>query len=373
MKFYANKTNEKWMALAIELAKKGLGKTSPNPLVGAVIVKNGKLLARGFHAQAGKDHAEIVALKKLSREKLKGSTLFVTMEPCCFHGKTPPCVTQIIKSGIRKVVVGCRDTNPRVNGWGIRLLKRAGIQVAEGVLQEACESLNRPFRKWIKQKIPFVTLKVASTLDGKIATASGDSKWITNLESRKRVHELRSQVDAILIGVGTLKQDDPLLSVRYGNAKGNENPMVVVVDEKLNSFPEAKIFRVKNRKIIFATTDSAPKKRREEFEKKGASVWVLPKDLQGFVDLKSLLKRLGKEGILHLFVEGGASIFSSFLAKRLADHLILLMAPKLLGKGAKSWTPPFGFKKVEEGLQLQNIAIQVLGSDCMIEGDFVGP
>ncbi|MDP2599811.1 MAG: bifunctional diaminohydroxyphosphoribosylaminopyrimidine deaminase/5-amino-6-(5-phosphoribosylamino)uracil reductase RibD [Deltaproteobacteria bacterium] len=357
------------MSRAIELALKAKGHTSPNPIVGAVVSKRGKIIAEAFHKQAGADHAEVAALKKIGKSKTKGATLYVTLEPCCHHGKTGPCVPKVIESGIQRVVIGARDPNPKVNGQGIRWLKEAGIEVIEGVLQDRCEELNRPFQKHITTHIPYVTLKVAMTLDGKIATASGDSRWISNPLSRKYVHQMRDEVDAILVGANTLKTDDPLLNIRLVAPKNGRHPMVVVVDQKLDVPINRRLFSVKGRRVVFATTWMSPEENRRALIKMGAEVWPLDADVTGRVDLKALLKMLGEKQIVHVLIEGGGGIFSSFLSEKLVDRLVCFMAPKLLGGQAMDWLPELNIRTLDEALELNTLSVKTLGDNILVEGE----
>lgn len=369
----ARPSHAQFMRRAMALALQARGRTSPNPIVGAVIARQGRILAEGFHRQAGADHAEVIALKKLKKNQARGATLYVTMEPCCLYGKTPPCVPMVVESGIGRVVVGARDPNPQINGRGIQWLKEAGVEVIEGILQDDCAGLNKPFEKYITKKIPYVTLKAALSLDGKIATATGESKWISNTLSRQYVHELRAEVDAILVGAGTLKQDDPLLTVRLGSAARNgaprKQPMVVVVDNKLEVPLPRQIFKAKNRRVIFATTWMSPEENRRALIRQGAEVWPLNADLTGRVDLRDLLRALGEKGITHLLVEGGGGIFSSFISQRLVDRLLIFLAPKLLGGQAIDWLPEINVRKIQESLELGKISVKMLGNNILVEGE----
>ncbi|MBI4223655.1 MAG: bifunctional diaminohydroxyphosphoribosylaminopyrimidine deaminase/5-amino-6-(5-phosphoribosylamino)uracil reductase RibD [Deltaproteobacteria bacterium] len=365
----ARPSHQHFMRRAMELALQGKGKTSPNPIVGAVLVRKGRILAEGFHRKAGGDHAEIVALKKLAKDQARGATLYVTMEPCCLYGKTPPCVPRIVDAGIRHVVIGARDPNPEINGKGIQWLKEAGVEINEGVLHEDCENLNRPFQKFITTRMPYVTLKVALSLDGKIATAERESKWITNALARAYVHELRSEVDAVLIGGGTLRYDDPLLTVRHGNSKNGRQPMVVVLDRTLDIPPERNLFIKQNRPLVFATTWTSPEEKRRMLIKMGAEVWPFDADLTGRVDLKALLKTLAQKNVMHLLVEGGGEVFSSFIGQRLADHVVICMAPKLLGGQSMDWLPELSIRKMEEAYQLKNLSLRQLEDNVVIEGE----
>lgn len=330
-------TDKQFMARAIELAQRGRGQTSPNPIVGAVIVKNNRIVAEGFHKKAGTDHAEIVALKKLPPAGAGGAALYVTLEPCCHKDKrTPPCVDRILSAGIQKVVIGARDPNPKVCGEGIRRLRRGGAKVVAGVLQEECRGLNKPYEKWITTGLPYVTLKVASTLDGKIATASGKSKWITNKKSRAIVHRLRAEVDAILVGAETVRRDDPLLTVRIPRYHGRQ-PMAVVIAGKKSLPNNRKLFKVKGRKVL------------------------VERNKKGRVDLKKLLEKLGRMGITHLLVEGGGDIFSQFIRQKRADHFMIFIAPKKFGPSGKGW--------LSGELVLKNVSQTVLGSDLLLEAE----
>lgn len=365
----ARPSHVQFMRRALELALQGRGKTSPNPMVGCVIAKQGRILAEGLHRKAGTDHAEIVALKKLSQSEMEGATLYVTMEPCSIQGKTPPCAPRLIRSGIQRVVVGARDPNPKVNGGGLALLKKGGIEVIEGILHQECATLNKPFEKFITQKMPYVTLKVALSLDGKVATSSGDSKWLSNKASRHYVHQLRGEVDAILVGGGTLRQDDPLLTVRLPHQKNRRQPTVVIVDTTLELPTKRKLFERDGRRIIVATTPHAAASTKRLLEKKGAEIWNFDADLTGRIDLKSLLRRLGEEGMTHLLVEGGASIFSSFIGQRMVDRVIAFLTPKLLGGQALDWLPDLHIKKMKEAFELKNVAVKTFGNDILLQGE----
>ncbi|MDO8526939.1 MAG: bifunctional diaminohydroxyphosphoribosylaminopyrimidine deaminase/5-amino-6-(5-phosphoribosylamino)uracil reductase RibD [Deltaproteobacteria bacterium] len=338
--------HEKFMREAIALAKKAEGRTSPNPIVGAVIVKNGKIIARGFHSKAGGAHAEIVALKKLKKGEAQGATLYVTLEPC-YHDqkKTPPCLPQIIASEVKHVVIGSRDPNPKTHGKAVRALKKRGIKVTEGVLQKEVGALNLPFQKWITTGIPYVTLKVALSLDGKIALANGESKWISNTLCQSYNHQLRDKVDAILVGAGTIRKDDPLLNVRLPKRRPGRQPLLVVVGSPSKIGNKKKIFSIREREIFFAQSQK-----------------------NGRVDLKGLLKELGKMGVTHILIEGGGQIYSSFIEQKLADKLVLFIAPKLLGGSAMDWLPNLVIPRMKNALELDNISLQILGDNLLIEG-----
>src|SRR3990170_455446 len=258
----------RFMRLAIKLAEKGLGRTSPNPAVGSVVVKNGKIIGCGYHQEAGLPHAEVNALQDAGK-MAQGSTLYVTLEPCAHFGRTSPCVTAIIKAGVKKVVIGSIDPNPKVRGKGIRALEKNKIEVIKDVLRDECLSLNEPYVKYITKKTPFVVLKLAITLDGKIATSTGDSKWITSLESRRYVHRLRSLVDCVMVGGGTVLKDDPSLTVRLVKGK---NPARAVLDGSLKVSPRAKVFASRNERVFIFTSAKANKNKIRLLEEKGAEV-----------------------------------------------------------------------------------------------------
>lgn len=364
-----NGFDEYFMQRAVILALKGKGKTSPNPVVGCVIVKAGKILAEGYHRKAGAPHAERIALRKISAAEARGATLYVTLEPCSIRGKTPPCVPAIVSAGIRRVVAACRDPNPKVNGRGIAWLKKEGVSVTEGVLRETCERLNRPFEKFIRRGVPYVTLKAALTLDGKIATAGGESKWISNAASRRRVHKLRREADAILVGSATVRADDPRLDVRLPGKKGRKNPAVVVLSAGLDLPTGGRLFAIKGRRLIVATRRTASEKKRRALIRKGAEIWSLKSDGNGGVDLRDLLKRLGREGMTHLLVEGGAKVYSAFVSRRLADRLVLFVAPKLLGGGGLDWLPGLRIPTIKKALKLEDVSTQMLGDNILIEAE----
>ncbi|MCL2626193.1 MAG: bifunctional diaminohydroxyphosphoribosylaminopyrimidine deaminase/5-amino-6-(5-phosphoribosylamino)uracil reductase RibD [Cystobacterineae bacterium] len=326
---------EKWMRIALVEAAKGLGRTSPNPVVGAVVVKGGEMLGKGFHAYAGGPHAEVIALQEAGG-RARGADLYTTLEPCAHHGRTPPCAQAILEAGIARVIFASTDPNPLVNGRGRRQLCKAGIDVWPKLLQREADMLNRPFFKWAKTGRPFVSLKIASSLDGFIATAGGDSKWLTSAASRQWVHELRDRVDAILIGAGTVLADDPRLTSRPEGRKGR-NPLRIVLDTRLRSPLEARIFKSqKQAPTVLATSRGGDVKKAALLRGRGVDYWELP--LKGArVSLGGLLKKLGARGCTHLLVEGGAEVFTSFLEEGLADEIWLFLAPKLMGGGGLSW------------------------------------
>jgi len=323
-----------FMERALALAVKAIGKTSPNPMVGAVIVKSGKIIAEGYHHQAGGDHAEVAAIKKAKREA-KGATMYVNLEPCCHTGRTGPCTEAIIKAGIKKVVIAARDPNPLVSGKGVAILKKAGITVMEGLLQKEAKALNKPFEKFITQKLPYVTLKAACSLDGKIASTTGESKWITNDLSRKRVHEMREESDAVMIGINTLLADDPSLNVRPAK-KGTSHPARVIIDTKLKTSPQAKVFHSTGGDVYIMTGLEATEAKAKAIEKSGGKVIRLAtKD--GRVSIKGVMKELAKLGMVNILLEGGSEMYTDALGSGLVDRVALFYAPIIIG-GTEKFT-----------------------------------
>jgi diaminohydroxyphosphoribosylaminopyrimidine deaminase/5-amino-6-(5-phosphoribosylamino)uracil reductase len=314
-----------YMKLALEEAYKYKGQTHPNPAVGALIVKDGKILSIGAHKKAGTDHAEIVALKN-AQEDVKGATMYVTLEPCSFHGKTPPCCPAIISAGIKKVVIGSVDPNPKVSGKGIEWLKSSGIEVEVGILKEECDKLNEDFFVYITRKRPFVTLKCAMSLDGKLAKENKESKWISSEKARKISHIYRKHSSAILVGINTILNDNPELTVRL---EGNEyQPYSVVIDPNLNVPYDANIFKKGYEKIIIIVSTKADDKKKEYLKSLGVRLL----ELESF-DIKSILKALYEIDIMHIFVEGGAYTISRFLEENMWDKMLIFRGYKFIGKG----------------------------------------
>jgi diaminohydroxyphosphoribosylaminopyrimidine deaminase/5-amino-6-(5-phosphoribosylamino)uracil reductase len=330
--------------------------------VGAVIVKSGRIVSRGHHRKAGTPHAEAIAIAA-AKGSTRGADLYTTLEPCNHFGRTPPCSQAILDAGIRRVVYGSSDPNPLVNGKGIARLRRAGVEVVAGVLAEECDALNRPFFKWMKTRMPFVSLKAAITLDGKLASATGDSRWVTGEAARLRVHELRNRADAILVGAGTVEKDDPQLTTRI---PGGKNAVRVIVDSTLRLSPRSKVFRDTDAaRTIVATLQRADSPKAKRLAELGVEVWNVPARRDG-VDLQSLLRQLGEAGLLHVFVEGGAEIFSSFLKEKLADELLLFIAPKIIGASGISWAGELGVQQMAKALKLQTTQVERVGEDILV-------
>jgi diaminohydroxyphosphoribosylaminopyrimidine deaminase/5-amino-6-(5-phosphoribosylamino)uracil reductase len=357
--------DESYIKLTLEIAKKGEGYVSPNPLVGCVITKDNRIVGAGYHQKYGEEHAEINAINSAT-ESLEGSTLFVNLEPCSHQGQTPPCVDRIIKEKVKRVVIGTLDSNPLVSGNGVKKLKKAGIDVKVGVLEKECYDLNKFFFKYISQNIPYVTLKAAQTLDGMIADKNHYSEWISSNESRRYVHSLRSKYDAVLVGSNTAEIDDPKLTVRMVEGR---NPYRVVLDSKLKLKTDLKIFKSNaDRKTILITSDESKLKKNKlkKFEQLGVKIIFCKKNKNDRLDLKSVLRQLGKIGISSILVEGGGKTFSSFVKQNLFDDIILFISPKILGDGIKTFTE-LSFKKLQDSLKLRIINSDLIGDDILIK------
>lgn len=362
--------DQQYMRRAIELAQKGEGCTKPNPLVGAVIVKDNKIIGEGYHQFYGGPHAEINAFRN-ALEDVKGGKMYVTLEPCSHYGKTPPCALAIVESGIKEVVIGMKDPNPLVAGRGIRILEEAGIKVTCEVLEEEVKELNEIFIKYISTKLPFVIMKTAMTLDGKIAAHTGDSKWITNELSRKYVHKIRNKVSAIMVGIGTVLADDPMLTTRLEDKEGAD-PIRVIIDSNGRIPLEAKVLNIDSEaKTIIAVTEKASKEKIKKIESKGAEVLIIP-EKNNKVDLKYLMKELGERDIDSILLEGGSTLNYSALNEGIVDKVISFIAPKIIG-GEKAKTPVGGEGReyMKDAIALENIKVSRFGEDVVIEGEIV--
>lgn len=360
--------DEQYMRRALKLAKKGEGFTNPNPLVGAVIVKNGEIVGEGFHALYGEHHAEINALFNAG-EQAKDATMYVTLEPCSHHGKTPPCTKAIIKSGIKRVVIASNDPNPLVSGRGVKELQDAGIEVESGLLEEENKRLNEIFFHYIVKGRPFVILKTAMSADGKTATKTGDAKWITNEKSRRFVHELRHRVQAIMVGVKTVIADNPLLTARLPNKKVR-HPIRIVLDTCAETPLESNVLKnTESTRTIVAVTKGANEENIEALKRKGAEVWVMPtKD--GHVDLQALVKALGEESIDSVLLEGGSFVNDSAFKAGIIQRFHLFIAPKIIG-GDAAFTPVggIGVNTVAEGAKLKRTNMETFDEDVLITYD----
>jgi len=356
-----------FMTVALELAELGAGFTSPNPMVGAVVVKNGRVVGKGYHRAVGLPHAEVEAIDDAG-EEARGGTLYVTLEPCNHTGRTPPCTEKIIAAGIRRVVAAMPDPNPDVTGGGNAYLTSRGIDVSCGVREEAALRLNESFVKYVRTRLPFVILKCAATLDGRLATRSGDSKWITGPRSRQFVHRIRHQVDAIMVGVGTIKADDPSLTTRLENKTGR-NPRRIVLDTRLSIPETAKVLRpdTDSDTIIAVGPGVQPEKKALLIQR---GVTVLETTLkEGRIDLAALMGKLGKMNITSLLVEGGAGVLASALADGIGDKILFFYAPRILG--GDDGVPicrGTGAALISEAVAVTDITVHRFDDDVLIEG-----
>jgi diaminohydroxyphosphoribosylaminopyrimidine deaminase / 5-amino-6-(5-phosphoribosylamino)uracil reductase len=361
------------MTLALRLAAKGQGTTSPNPMVGAVVVRQGRIIGQGFHLRPGTPHAEILALRQAG-DRARGATLYITLEPCCHLKKrTPPCVPEILRSRIRRVVIAMQDPNPSVKGKGAAALRRAGLSVTVGVARSEVEELNKSYCHFMKTGRPYVILKAGMTLDGKLATATGESRWITSVASRREVHQLRRSADAVLVGVGTVLADNLSLTARTGRRfeqLTRRQPLRIIVDSRLRTPLKAQILAQQHKaKTVIATTPAAPAARRSQFQKKGIELLMLPVD-QRRVSLSALLRELGRRGIMSLLVEGGSEVNAAMLKAKLVDHVRLYMAPLLLGgQTAKGLIGGESPARLAGAIKLRHVVTRSVGHDVVVEGD----
>ena len=353
-----------YMARAIRLARRGIGGVSPNPAVGAVIVKRGRILAEGYHLRFGGPHAEVDALSRLESGDAAGATMYVTLEPCNHHGKTPPCTDAILEAGIDRVVVGMEDPNPLVRGAGIAKLRASGIEVVIGVLEEKCRRLNEPFVTCIEKNRPFVTLKIAQTLDGRIATPEGRSRWITGEAAREEVHRMRKASDAVLVGVNTVIADDPRLTVRHVRGGGGRR---IILDSRLRTPLASRILHLPDpENTILVHTALAPKTGVEALAEAGVTLWRV-RQAGGRVSLPSLLQRMKDAGIGSVLVEGGEAVFSSFLKSGVVDRIVAFIAPVLFGEGKPCFSS-LRIREPREGIRFQETIWRRVGEDMMFEG-----
>ncbi len=362
-----NEEDEKYMMRALELAKGGWGKTNPNPLVGAVIVRDGEIIAEGFHEVIGCAHAEAAAFYNAKADVRKG-TMYVNLEPCSHYGRTPPCADKIIENGIKRVVVGMVDPNPKVSGRGIEMLRNAGIEVTVGVLEEEAKRLNEIFIKYILKKKPFVILKAAMTLDGKISTFNGDSKWITGESSRMYVHGIRDRVSAVMVGINTVIRDNPSLTTRLGVKKGSDSVRVII--DSRGRLPEnSNVIDVKSDKgVILATTAAIDKEKQKLLEAKGVRI-VKVGGSDGHVDLVKLMDELYALEIDSILLEGGGNLNASALKYGIVDKVMFFVSPKIIG-GRDAITPVEGegAEFIKDSINLKNIRVERFDDDILIEG-----
>ncbi|HLT31986.1 MAG TPA: bifunctional diaminohydroxyphosphoribosylaminopyrimidine deaminase/5-amino-6-(5-phosphoribosylamino)uracil reductase RibD [Myxococcaceae bacterium] len=361
-----------FMQLALDEAAKGVGRTRPNPPVGAVVVKGGRVIGRGHHRRAGDAHAEVVALEAAG-PRARGADLYISLEPCNHHGRTPPCTEAILRAGIRRVFYAVGDPNPLVNGSGDARLREAGVEVVRGIGAEAAEALLRPYVKRMRTGMPWVNLKVASTLDGRIATARGDSRWVTGPEARGYVHRLRDRADVVLVGRATAHLDDPQLTTRLPDGEGRD-PVRVVVDSRLTLPPSLKLFnQASEASTIVATLEDPRGARAKRLIARGVEVWKIRAGKQGRPSARDLLRRLGKAGFAEVLCEGGGELAASLLSAGQVDELHLFLAPKILGGDARPWVGALGLSRMRQALRVEALTLSPMGQDWLAHGLLTGP
>ncbi|MCM3612071.1 bifunctional diaminohydroxyphosphoribosylaminopyrimidine deaminase/5-amino-6-(5-phosphoribosylamino)uracil reductase RibD [Planococcus sp. MERTA32b] len=355
--------HEFYMDLALANARTMKGQTDPNPLVGSVIVNHNRIVGVGAHLKAGEPHAEIHALR-MAGEEARGGTIYVTLEPCSHFGRTGPCAQAIIDAGLKKVVIAALDPNPLVSGNGVKMLEEAGIEVVSGIREQESFKMNEVFNKYITAKKPFVTLKAASTLDGKIATRSLDSKWITSEDARRDVHELRSEHMAILVGVGTVIEDDPALTARIPNGR---NPIRVILDSSLRLPLDAKLVMDGEAETWIFTSRTYDRSKKEQLEQAGVRIFETSGETR--TDVNDMMRILGENGISSLFIEGGGTVNSAFLENGLIDKVVLYFAPKLVGgKNAPTFLEGSGFELMKDAIDLADGEFTKIGKDFKFTG-----
>jgi diaminohydroxyphosphoribosylaminopyrimidine deaminase / 5-amino-6-(5-phosphoribosylamino)uracil reductase len=360
--------DQKYMKRALTLARRFEGRTSPNPQVGAVLVLGGKIVGEGFHRGPGHPHGEVVALNMAEKiDGAKGADLYVTLEPCSHQGRTPPCTDAIVKAGIKRVFVGAYDPNPDVQGGGAKILERSNIPVSFVGLGTKIEKFYEAYTKFVTKKEPFVTLKAAMTLDGKIAASTGDSKWITSEKSRRFVHGIRARSDAVLVGIGTVIADDPELTVRLTKGK---NPIKVIIDPKLAIEKSAKVFTKGGADVIIATFERADSDKVKRLEEMGVVVLSFSRGKGGSeIDLQCLMGELAKRNIMSILVEGGAKIFTNFIKHDIFDKVICIYSPKILtGSDSLGLTTGIGPKKIADAINLYDVNVRRIGEDIAVTG-----
>jgi diaminohydroxyphosphoribosylaminopyrimidine deaminase / 5-amino-6-(5-phosphoribosylamino)uracil reductase len=352
--------HREFMRLALGLARKGVGRTSPNPAVGAVVVRDGTVVGSGFHRAAGLPHAEVLALREAG-DLARGADLYVTLEPCAHTGRTGPCTEAILASGIRRVAAAMEDPNPLVSGKGIALLRDAGLTVALGILREEAAGLNRSYCRWIASGVPFVTLKLAVSLDGQIAGATGNSRWISGERSRRAVHRMRAAADAVLVGGGTFRTDDPLLTCRV---RGGRDPRRVILTSDLSGLAGRRIFREGTGRVILACPEGISEADADRARSLGAQVLLLPAR-DGRIGAEPLLQALGRDGVASLLVEGGARTAGWLVSEDAVDRFVFFIAPTLLGEGIRAiagWSAPHA----AAGKRLSVVAVRRSGEDVIV-------
>lgn len=364
----SNSDDARFMRLALRLGRRGLGRTSPNPPVGAVVVADAAVVGRGYHRRAGAPHAEIEALR-VAGTRARGATLYVTLEPCAHHGRTPPCTAAIIAAGVRRVVFGTRDPNPSVTGNGMGRLRAAGIEVENGIEQAACDELIAAFRKHVVTGLPLVTLKLAASLDGRIATASGESRWITGEDSRRFVHRLRAAHDAVLVGAETVIRDDPELTCRVS---GGRNPLRVVLDGRLRVPLRAQVLtNTVAAATLVCTGRRAPLTKVRRMQEQGVEVLCLP-ERAGSIGMKQLMRALGRRGIMSVLIEGGATVAAAAITARVVDRVLIFYAPKLIGGDGRPMLAPLGIRRLTDAPRLRHLRVKRFAADVLVATEYGG-
>ncbi len=370
-------SDESWMRRALRLAARGAAHTSPNPMVGAVIVADGYVIGEGYHHAVGGPHAEVWALREAG-DAARGATMYVTLEPCSHYGRTPPCTDAIIAARLGRVVAAVLDPDPRVNGAGVAKLRAAGIEVEVGVLEAEARALNAPYFKHKATGLPLVSLKLAMSLDGKIATRTGESKWITGERVRRFAHKLRAIHDAVMVGIGTVLADDPKLTVRISNLESRISNRRIVVDSLARTPPTAALLTADRRPPVIAVTDAAPHERVAALREAGAEVWVLAGEGQEAsscptgrrVDLSGLMRRLGEQQVQSVLIEGGGTLASAALAAGLVDRVYFLIAPLIIGgAAAPTAVGGEGIARLADAWHITNMKMRRIGEDVLITGE----
>lgn len=354
----------RFMRVALRLARKGLGRTSPNPPVGAVVVRDGRVVGAGYHKRAGAAHAESAALVEAGATA-RGATLYVTLEPCNHRGRTPPCCDAILTAGIARVVYGCTDPNPSVTGGGAARLRRAGVTVVADVESAACRELLRPFAQRITTGLPLVTLKLAATLDGRIATRSGESRWITGEGARRLVHRWRDEMDAVMVGAGTILADDPLLTCRR---RGGRDPLRVVVDGRLRIPATARVLTNDLAPGTLVATGKSSGSKVLQMRGNGVQIETLPA-AGGRIKLRALMRRLARRGVSSILLEGGGDLAAAALRERIVDRVACFVAPKLIGADGRAMLGGLGVERLRSAVALRDVRVRRIGDDFLIEGD----
>lgn len=363
--------HNRYMRLALELARRGSGYTSPNPAVGAVVVQQGRVVGQGYHRRAGLPHAEVEALRRAGR-RARGATLYVTLEPCNHTGRTPPCCDAILAAGISRVVMATRDPNPLTDGRGIARLRRAGLRLVTGVMADEARRLNAPFFKVMRAGLPFVIVKIGQSVDGKIATVTGESRWITSAASRRVVHQWRSRVDALLVGVNTVLRDDPQLTVR-GTRHRADRPIKIIVDSRLRTPPTARCLSARSSAPTLIATTVRASGRQAALARRGAEVVVFP-SWEGRVPLRRLCRVLARRGIQSVLIEGGGEVIGAAFAERLVDRVVFFIAPVVIGgRSAPSSVAGAGIRRLAQAVRLEGVTVTRIGLDLCVEARVVYP